>query len=173
MLALATTQEGDVPLFLRPLDGNSSDKVTLASAVEALHEQLQAPESDPSFFVADSGVYSEANMRCFNEAKIRWISRVPETSTEAKAVVEMAADRTQWQDSEDGQTHWFTHTMMVPQGQERWVVVRTEQGEARAQATLKRQVEKAEQRWKQKLWQLSNQHFARRQPMQRRRSHAN
>ena len=60
MLALATTQEGDVPLFLRPLDGNSSDKVTLASAVEALHEQLQAPESEPSFFVADSGVYSEA-----------------------------------------------------------------------------------------------------------------
>ncbi len=83
MLALATTQEGDVPLFLQPLDGNSSDKVTLASAVEALHEQLQAPESDPSFFVADSGVYSEANMCRFNEAKIRWISRVPETSTEA------------------------------------------------------------------------------------------
>src|SRR6266550_4286165 len=77
MLALATTREGDVPLFLQPLDGNSSDKVTLASAVEALHEQLQAPESDPSFFVADSGVCSEANMRRFNEAKIRWISRVP------------------------------------------------------------------------------------------------
>ncbi len=78
-------------------------------------------------------------MRRFNEAKIRWISRVPETSTEAKAVVETAADRTEWQDSEDGQTHWFTQTMTLPQGQERWVVVRTEQGEARAQATLKRQ----------------------------------
>ena len=48
MLALATTQEGDAPLFLRPLDGNSSAKVTLASAVEALHEQWQAPESEPS-----------------------------------------------------------------------------------------------------------------------------
>jgi transposase len=60
MLALATTQEGEVPLFLRPLDGNSSDKVTLASAVEALHEQLRSPESEPSFFVADSGIYSEA-----------------------------------------------------------------------------------------------------------------
>ena len=111
MLALATTQEGDVPLFLRPLDGNSSDKVTLASAVEALHEQLHTPErAEPSFFVADSGIYSEVNMRRFNEAKIRWISRVPETSTEAKAVVEAAVDRTEWQDSEDGQTHLFTHT---------------------------------------------------------------
>jgi transposase len=60
MLALATTKEGDIPLFLQPIDGNSSDKVTLASAVEALHEQLRTPDSDPNFFVADSGVYSEA-----------------------------------------------------------------------------------------------------------------
>ena len=119
MLALATTQEGDVPLFLQPLDGNSSDKVTLASAVEALHEQLQAPESDPSFFVADSGIYSEANMHRFNEAKIRRISRVPETSTEAKAVVETGANKTEWQDSEDGQIRRVTQTMSLPQGQER------------------------------------------------------
>ena len=41
----------------------------------------------------------------FNEAQIRWISRVPETSTEAKAVVETAVDRTEWHDSEDGQSH--------------------------------------------------------------------
>lgn len=160
MLALAPTQEGDVPRFLRPLDGNSSDTVTLVSAVEALHEQLRAPESDPSFFVADSGVYSEANMRRFNRAQIRWISRVPQTSTEAKAVVEMAANSTPWQENEDGQSHWFTRTMTLPQGQERWVVVRTSEGERRAQTTLKRQVEKAEHSWKQKRWHFSNQRFA-------------
>jgi transposase len=59
-----------------------------------------------------------------------------------------------------GRCDFLTQTMTVPQGQERWVVVRTEQGEARAQATLKRQVEKAEHSWKQKLWHLSNRHFA-------------
>src|SRR5512142_2496014 len=62
-------------------------------SVGALHEQLHTPDSDPSFFVADSGVYSEANMRRFNEAQIRWISGVPETSTEAKAVMATAANR--------------------------------------------------------------------------------
>ncbi len=159
MLALATTQEGDVPLFMRPRDGNSSDKATLVSAVEVLHEQLQTPESAPSFFVADSGIYSEANIRRFNQAKIRWMSRVPETSKEAKAVVETAVDRAEWQDAEDGQTHWFTRTVSLPQGEERWVVVRTHQGEARAKATLKRQVDKAEHHWQQKLWHLSNQRF--------------
>jgi transposase len=75
-------------------------------------------------------------------------------------VVETASERREWQDSEDGQTHWFTRIMTLPQGQERWVIVRTEQGETRARATLKRQVDKAEHRWKQKLWHLSNQSFA-------------
>ncbi len=138
-------------MFLRSLDGNSSDKVTLASAVEALHEQLRAPDSELSFFVADSGVYSEANMRRFNEAKIRWISRVPETSTEAKAMVATAANRTQWLDAEDGQTHWFTHTMALPQGQERlsWSSAPARQKHV-PRRRGSRQVEKAEHNWKQK-----------------------
>ena len=33
MIALATTHDGDVPLFLQPLDGNSSDKVSLLAAI--------------------------------------------------------------------------------------------------------------------------------------------
>jgi transposase len=102
-----------VPLFLQPLDGNSNDSVTLVTAVEALHEQLQAPDSDLSFFVVDSGVYSEANMRRFTEAKIRRISRVPETSIEAKAVVEAATESTEWHEAEDGQSHWLTRTMSL------------------------------------------------------------
>jgi hypothetical protein len=40
MLVLATTHEGDVPLFMRPLDGNGSDARTLVAAVEALKEQV-------------------------------------------------------------------------------------------------------------------------------------
>ncbi len=44
----AMTHEGDVPLFLHLLNGSSFDKVTLAAAVEALHEQLQVPESEPA-----------------------------------------------------------------------------------------------------------------------------
>lgn len=142
------------------LASNSSDKVSLASAVEALHEQLHASEEDPGFFVADNGVYSEANISRFNKAKVRWISRVPETSKEVREMVETAVESTDWQDTADGQAHWWTRTLSLTQGEERWVIVRTEQGEARAQATLKRQVEKAEHNWKQKLWHLTNQRFA-------------
>jgi transposase len=46
MLALATTRQGDVPLFCRALDGNASDKVSLLAAVEALAEQLRPADED-------------------------------------------------------------------------------------------------------------------------------
>lgn len=45
MLALATTRQGDVPLFCQALDGNASDKVSLLAAVEALTEQLRPAQS--------------------------------------------------------------------------------------------------------------------------------
>jgi transposase len=62
MLALATTHEGDIPLFLQPLDGNSSDKVSLLAAIQAIQEQLRAADEAPDIYVADNGVYSEANI---------------------------------------------------------------------------------------------------------------
>ncbi len=84
MLALATTQEGDIPLFMQPLDGNSSDKVSLLAAILAIQSQLRETEEEASVYVADNGVYSEANMRQLNQAGVKWMSRVSETLTEAR-----------------------------------------------------------------------------------------
>src|SRR6266705_5050105 len=84
MLALATTHDGDIPLFLRPLDGNSSDKVSLLSAIIAIQTQLREADDEASVYVVDNGGYSEPNMRQLNQAGAKWMSRVSETSTEAR-----------------------------------------------------------------------------------------
>jgi transposase len=55
-LALATTYEGDVPLFFQPLDGNSSDKRSLLSAVTAIEAQLREAGEEASVYVAENGV---------------------------------------------------------------------------------------------------------------------
>ena len=63
MLALATTHDGDVPIFLRPLDGNSSDKEHLSAAVKEVMRQLreQLPEEqEQRIAVFDSGGYSRS-----------------------------------------------------------------------------------------------------------------
>ena len=158
MLALATTHEGDVPLFLQPLDGNSSDKVSLLAAVMAIQKQLREADAEPSVYVADNGIYSEPNMRQLNAAGIKWISRVSETSTEAKTVLQEGSQ--DWQRSEDGSIQWFCREMELPQGSERWVIVRTSASEQRAQASLQRQVSRAQASWERKCWHLSTRRFA-------------
>jgi hypothetical protein len=43
---------------------------------------------------------------------------------------------------------------------ERWVVVRTAQGEERVRKTLERQVDTTRAQWEQALWRLGNQRLA-------------
>ena len=161
MLALATTQGSDLPLFLRPLDGNSSDQVSLLAAVEALQEQLRTPdEEERSIYVADSGIYSQANMRRLNEAKLRWVCRVPETSMAAREELAKALQTpTPWQASADGQLRWYTCQVELPQGQERWVIVSSKASEQQVHTTLLRQVEREQQRWEKRLWQRPREAF--------------
>ena len=154
MLALATTRQGDIPLYLHTLDGNASDKVSLVAAVEALGEQLQG-EGEAPIFVADSGLYSAANLARLNRAQVRWVSRVPETSGEAKAAVR-EADEADWQQAGE---LWWAALATAPRG-ERWVVGRTVQGVARTHATLARKAEQARVEWEKTLWHLSVQRFA-------------
>jgi transposase len=156
MLALATTRHGDVPLFCQTLDGNASDKVSLVAAVEALAEQLRAGGDDTQapIFVADSGLYSAENAARLGAAGVRWISRVPDTSVAAKAA--LTVTDAAWQ--QDGDVFWASASH-APAGQ-RWVVVRTTQGEDRARTTLRRQVETLRAQWEKALWHLSNQRFA-------------
>jgi len=111
MLALATTQEGEIPVFMQPLDGNSSDKATLLAAITAIQTQLQETDGEASMYVADNGVYSEANMRQLNQAGVKWISRVSETLAQAKALLEEGSEN--WQASADGTTHWFSRQLSL------------------------------------------------------------
>lgn len=163
MLALATTRQGDVPLFCQALDGNASDKVSLLAAVEALAEQLRRADEDAHtqmpIFVADSGLYSAQNVAQLSGAGVQWISRAPDTSTEAHAALEVVDDAWQQDVQDPERTRWWAPVAQPPAG-ERWLVVRTAQGEERARATLTRKVEQARTQWEKRLWHLGHQRFA-------------
>ena len=104
-------------------------------------------------------MYSAENVARLSAAGVRWISRVPDTSTQARAVLAAAAEAEAddaWQHADN--VFWAPVTAAPPG--ERWVVVRTTPGEERARATLQRQVEQTCQQWEQSLWRLSNRQFA-------------
>src|SRR5262249_2835903 len=103
---------------------------------------------------ADSGLYSAENVARPAAAGVRWISRVPDTSSLARTALAVADGA--WE--QEGDVSWAT-APQAPAG-ERWVVVRTTAGEERARATLQRQLEAARQTWEQALWHLGHQRFA-------------
>ena len=162
MFGLVTTQDGDVPLFMQPLDGNSSDKVSISAIVRQVMEQLRASQSteqeEEPMVVFDSGGYSQANMKTYNEAKIRWCSRVPETSTEAKAALDQQPE--EWQEFSDKSGHYFKLQLKLPQGEERWVVVRTKKNMEASQKTLEKKASKDQSGWEKRLGRLGREVFA-------------
>jgi transposase len=158
MLALATTVEGDVPLFLRPLDGNASDKPSLLAAVMALQEQLATAPDGPVLFVADSGLYTAVNLQHLHAGGVRWITRVPETVGAAKTAV--ARTDVVWQAVPDTDLECWHLTREQSWGPEHWVIARSAQGLARAQRSVEERVAQDEAMWRQQLWHLSHQTFA-------------
>jgi transposase len=160
MLALATTHDGDIPVFLRPLDGNSSDKEHLSAAVKAVMTQLREElpeEQEQRIAIFDSGGYSQATMKSYNEANLRWISHVPETSTIAKTALEKVYE--EWKPLSDGSGDDVACTMDLPQGKERWVIVRTKARELAAKEQVEKKVQKTQEQWEKRLWHVSHQEF--------------
>src|SRR5712691_5839844 len=157
MCALATTHDGDAPLFLQPLDGNSSDKVSLLAVIQSIQAQLREVDGEASLYVADNGLYSASTMKHLNQAGVKWASRISETLTEARTVLQEGSDA--WQHAENGAIHWFCRELELPQGTERWVIVRTHASQQRAQRSMQRQVSRAQTSWQQKCWHLGNRRF--------------
>src|SRR6266700_3379945 len=97
-------------------------------------------------------------MKSYNDANIWWISRVPETSVAAKTALEEGEE--QWQPLSDGSGDYVVRTIELPQGKERWVIVRTH---AQVQATkeqMEKKVKKTQQEWEKRFWHFSNQALA-------------
>jgi transposase len=157
MLALITSGEG-IPQFLQPLDGNASDKVALLQAIQRFQRQVQQSGEEAGVYVADSGVYSEANITVLNQAGVGWVSRVPETLLLAQASVQQQPEHRQSMRS--GTVSWWSQVHDLPQGRERWLIVRTSEGVERALATIQRQAVRDQVAWEKRWRKLSQQVFA-------------
>jgi transposase len=154
-LSLATTTNG-VPLGLQVLDGNASDRTTLAQQVAEVVYQFRAEHEEEPIYVADSALYSEATMTNLSEKGVWWVSRVPETSLQAKALV--AETEVDWQGTEV--LRWAEHEVTIGDRTERWIVAQSAEGIAQQQATLHRRAEQDHQRWSKRLRELEQRTFA-------------
>src|SRR5690606_6799428 len=84
---LVTSSEG-VPLLGNVNDGNTSDKTWNQRVIEDLQTSILDPQS--LIYVADSSLITPGNLKAMNDAKMKFISRIPETYNLPSALKERA-----------------------------------------------------------------------------------
>jgi transposase len=89
MLELIVEHQAGIPLLMKPLSGNSSDAQDFGEAVRTHVHQLQTTYG-MTYLVADSALYSEANLQQLAQTHIKWITRVPATVNAAQSVLAQA-----------------------------------------------------------------------------------
>jgi transposase len=154
-MSLATTTSG-VPLGLQVLDGNASDRATLAQQVAEVVYQFRAEREEEPIYVADSAFYTEATMTALEQKGVWWVSRVPETSLQAKALV--AEEPAIWQGTEV--LRWYEREVRIGGRKERWIVASSAEGVERHQAILQRQATQEQQTWAKRVRALEQKTFA-------------
>ena len=83
VLGMICANRTSIPTYLSAISGNTSDKTILPEIASVYLEQCPADEETP-ILVADSALYSADTIQ--SRSDNRWVSRVPATINEAKAL---------------------------------------------------------------------------------------
>lgn len=81
-----STSDADVPLYFRAADGNEADKAVFAELLKDFSGQVDID----ALFVADSALFSKENLQSLTG--LSWLTRVPQTLSEAKHLLSELAD---------------------------------------------------------------------------------
>jgi transposase len=136
MLALIVEHQAGIPVLMKPLSGNSSDAQDFGEVISTHIDHLQTTYG-ATYLVADSALYSADNLQKLARTHMKWISRVPATSSEAQAVLAHAEPKTMVPLLEGYHAQTFTSTYGGVE--QRWVLVHSEQRRMASQRTVDKQ----------------------------------
>jgi transposase len=136
MLELIVEHQAGIPLLMKPLSGNSSDAQHFGEAVRTHVHQLQTTYG-MTYLVADSALYSEANLQQLAQTRMQWITRVPATVNAAQTVLAQADPPALASLKAGYRYHELTSTYGGIE--QRWVLIYSESRRARAHRTVDKQ----------------------------------
>jgi len=126
-----------IPLFIKAVSGNKTDKTEFPEVLEAYMEQMKINEEKLAGpVVADSALYSETTLHRIKD--IWWISRVPETIKAAKSVLKKSKER-EWQLFESEEGYKYDEIKSDYGGiAQRWVIIWSQAAAHRSEKTVNR-----------------------------------
>lgn len=160
MIALCVTGESEFPIHYESQDGNSSDKKTfdpiLQAQVKTFKEQLK--DTANFRYVADSALYSKTGLLAHHH--YTFISRVPETITEAVSLLEQDDQLITWVEYQADKNYRLAAYDSEYGGiKQRYILVHSDKAFSRESKTFMRELDKQENQMKKKIQHLQNQVF--------------
>lgn len=149
VLGLVCNQMG-MPLFMKSFSGNYSDKKSLLELITGLQKGLQ--KDHKVYYVADSAFYTQDNLETLGRSTF-WISRVPNTINEAKALLEKDLDLSVCSDPRYSFYETVSDYAGVPQ---KWIVVCSLEMMMKMRSSFEKNLEKDLEESRKSLWHLSN-----------------
>lgn len=137
VLNLIVENQAGIALHMQGFDGNMSDKTAFNKTISDHVAQLQTVW-EIEYLVMDSAGYTEKSLTAC-ENMVKWISRVPETLTASKAVIEKTYDT--WLPLADGY-QYVPLTSDYCGIEQRWLLIFSKEAYGRELITLKKKFAK-------------------------------
>lgn len=144
---ISLVMDDDLPVFIQALSGNASDKKHFREIVREYGASLKEKWGEDKIWVWDSAVYSERDIKEISSST-KWITRAPETLSEAKELIENSDLEDMRSTSLDGY-RLFSTGVEYGGVRQRWIVVFSEKAFLREKERVEKEV-----------WHFSNQDFA-------------
>ena len=164
ILNLICENQSGIPIYMKPASGNSNDMEGFKQIVKAHIGSLKAAQAS-RYLVADAALYVKETIEDLDAQGQLFITRVPQTLKEAKALIKQAPSLQ------------FTYISPGYEGvnydseyggvEQKWLLIRSEQAYKREQHNLNKRMLKAGEVARKDFKQLCQQRFACAQDAQR------
>jgi len=140
MLEMICENSHGIPLAMRALDGNSSDKISFEKMVIDHIEALN--KTSTGTVVADSAIYTVNNLESFQSNNIKWITRVPNQIKDTKKAMKSLSIQRMTPHSKDERYSYIFLGNSYADVNQHWVVVHSTPAKERAKKSVSKKFEK-------------------------------
>ena len=140
MLEMICENSHGIPLAMRALDGNSSDKVSFEKMVVDHIEALNSTVTGT--IVADSAIYTSDNLNSFKTNNIKWITRVPNQIKATKEVMQSLSMDRMVPHSKDKRYAYLPLGNSYAEVNQQWIVVHSTPAKERAKKSVSKKLDK-------------------------------
>ncbi len=155
MLNMITSSKGNIPLFMKPSSGNSSDKKEFGKILSE-HISLLTNVVDVEYAVIDSGFYSSENLQSFSKEHY-FISRVPVSISSCKDAIKTALSKVLIEI--DDNYSYYEVEQNYGGIEQRWIVIKSIAAEKKEKLTSLKKIKNVTSEENKKFQQLCKKEF--------------